>query len=260
MQLLLVLDSETTYDLIGLYVKPLGFELVRYRHPLKAMDNIDEVAPSGIILSARDFPRHWKSLVQFVRSERPKESCPIILLKGENFSPEETSKAFFLGVNGIVKEALNSPWEIDRLQNILGRYVPIEEKRRSRRYHAEGWNRFGFIVSHPRDGVLISGEVKTVSGTGISFYPNHPGLINGAAFREEPVECSLRAGEAILSPVCRLIRPGRIASFEFLSFPGAEGAALEAYLEGLPLQELRSKRRNHSGEPRGHKFFQGPLP
>jgi hypothetical protein len=80
--------------ILYLYVKPLGFELIRYHHVLKAMDNIDETDPSGIIISARDFPRHWKTMVQFVRSERPKDACPIIILKGENFPLEETSKAF----------------------------------------------------------------------------------------------------------------------------------------------------------------------
>jgi hypothetical protein len=255
MKLLLVLDSEAVYDLIGLYVKPLGFELIRYRHPLKAMDNIDEVDPQAIILSARDFPRHWKTLVQFVRSALPKERCPIILLKGENFPLEETSKAFFLGVNGIVDEALDTAGEIDRLQNILGRYVPFEEKRRSRRYHAEGWNRFGFIVSHPKDGVLITGAVKTVSGAGLSFYPDHPGLINSIALQEELAECSLRAGDAILSPVCRLVRTGRIVSFEFVSFPPSERAALESYLEGLPLQELRSRQQNRSSALRAERLF-----
>jgi hypothetical protein len=250
MKLLLVLDGDDTYDLISLYVKPLGFELIRYRHPLKAMDNIDEVDPAAIILSARDFPRHWKALVQFVRGERTKEACPIILLKGENLLLEETSKAFFLGVNGIVEEALDTASEIDRLQSILGRYVPIEEKRKSRRYHAEGWNRFGFLISSPKDGVIITGEVKTISGTGLSFYPDHLSLMNAIVLNQELSECSLRAGDAILSPVCRLVRTGRILSFEFVSFPEDEQAALEIYLEGLPLQELRSKQQNRSRQIR----------
>jgi hypothetical protein len=243
MKLLLVLDSDETYDLLSLYVKPLGVDLIRYRQPLKAMDNIDEVDPAAIILSGQDFPRHWKILVQFVRSERSKESCPIILLRGSPFSLEETSKAFSLGVNGIVEEAMDTATAIDQLQSILGRYMSVEEKRRSRRYHAEGWNRFGFLVSNPADGVIITGKVKTVSDLGLSFYPDHLSLLHNIALNQELPGCSLRAGDVILSPVCRLVRRGRIVSFEFISFPGNEQALLVRYLESLPLQELRIKQQ-----------------
>ena len=68
MKLLLVLSSDETYNHISHFVKPLGFELIRYNHILKAMDNIDEIEPAAIIISARDFPRHWKIMVQFVRN------------------------------------------------------------------------------------------------------------------------------------------------------------------------------------------------
>jgi hypothetical protein len=243
-KLLLALGSDDTYRLLALYVKPLGFELIRYHNVLKAMDNIDEIDPQGIIISARDFPRHWKAMVQFVRSERPKDVCPIVLLKGENFSLEQTAQAFYLGVNGVTTEALDSSGEIDRLQNILGRYIPVEEKRRSRRFHAESWNRFGFIFLSPRDGTLVTGEVKTLSGTGLSFFPDHPALMKDVTLNMELSECSLRIGEQILSPICRLARTGRIVSMEFLTFPEGERKTLESYLEALPLQELRFIEKN----------------
>jgi hypothetical protein len=243
MKLLLVLGADETYDLISLYIKPLGFDLIRYRHVLKAMDNIDETDPTAIIISAKDFPRHWKALVQFVRSERTKDVCPIILLKGDNFPLEETSKAFYLGVSGIVDEALDNSMEIDRLQNILGRYVPVEEKRRSRRFHTEAWNHFGFLIANPVDKVIITGEVKTLSNTGISFYPDHSALMKDITLNMELPECSLRAGENVLSPVCRLIRTGRIVAMEFISFPDKEREILETYLEGLPMQEFKIKHQ-----------------
>src|SRR5215510_14896558 len=100
MKLLLVLGSDSTYNHISLCVRPLGFELIRYYHVLKPMDNIDEIDPHGFIISAVDFPRHWKSMVQFIRNERPKETCPIIILKGNNFPVDDISKASFLGVSG----------------------------------------------------------------------------------------------------------------------------------------------------------------
>jgi DNA-binding response OmpR family regulator len=241
MKLLLVLGSDDTYNLISLYVRPLGFELIRYYNALKAMDNIDETDPTAIIISAKDFPRHWKTMVQFIRYERSKEACPIIILKGENFPLEETSKAFYLGVSGIVTESLDNSSEIDRLQGILSRYIPVDEKRRARRFHAETWQRFNFVFASPRDKTIITGEVKTISSGGLSFYPDHAAMMRDLNLNLELTECSLRAGDVILSPVCRLARTGRIVSMEFASFQDDEQDILDNYLGELPLKELKVK-------------------
>lgn len=249
MKLLLVLGSDETFDLISRYVKPLGFEFIRYRHVIKAMDNIDEADPSAIIISARDFPRHWKTMVQFTRSERSKDACPIIILKGENFPLEHSSQAFYLGVSGIVSESLENAAEVERLQGILGRYVPVEEKRKTRRYHAEAWQRINFVFANPADKTLITGEVKTISSGGLSFLPDHSSVMKDFILNMQFAECSLRAGDAILSPVCRLARTGRIISMEFLSFQGDGQQILNNYLESLPLEELKYKEQMSAAEP-----------
>jgi hypothetical protein len=237
MKLLLILGTDESYKPISRCIKPMGFELIHYRHVIKAMDNVDEIDPTAIIISARDFPRHWKLLVQFVRARRSKEDCPIIILKGDNFSLEESSRAFFLGVSGIIAETLENPEEIDRLQGILSRYIPVEEKRKSRRFHGEAGRHFGLFITGPVDQAIISGEVKNISATGLSFLPANPAMLRNISLNMELPGCSLRAGEAILSPVCRLIRTGRIISLEFVSFPENEEEALKTYLEELPLRK-----------------------
>jgi hypothetical protein len=243
MKLLLILGSDESYEHISRYIKPLGFELIWYRHVLKAMDNMDEVDPTAIIVSARDFPRHWKILVQFVRSQRPKETCPIIILKGDGFPLEETSKAFFLGVSGVVSESLEDPAEINRLQGILGRYIPVEEKRKSHRFYTEaGSTHFGLIIFNPINAAIIPGDVKSISASGVSFSPANPSLMKDITLHMELPENSLRAGDAILSPVCRLVRTGRIVSMEFISFPEGERKILEEYLEALPLREAKAAK------------------
>jgi hypothetical protein len=236
------MGSDDICNLISLYIKPLGFEMIRYYNVLKAMDNIDETDPSAIVISARDFPRHWKTMVQFVRTERPKDLCPIILLKGNNFPLEETSKAFYLGVSGIVDETLDNSAEIERLQGILSRYIPVDEKRRARRYQTQKWQRFNFIFASPRDKTIITGDVKTISIGGLSFYPDHSALMKDIRLNTELTECSLRAGDDILSPCCRLARTGRIVSLEFVSFPGEEQEILENYIDSLPLEELKHQK------------------
>jgi hypothetical protein len=239
MKLLLVLDSDESYNLISLYVKPLGFELIRYRHAVKAMDNIDEIDPRAIVISARDFPRHWKTMVQFFRSERSRDECPVIVLTGEDFTVEERAKASFLGVSGTILESLDSPAEIERFHGIISRYLPVEEKRRSRRFHVEPYHRFGFVFARPPGGILATGEIKDISCGGLSFRLDNPALIKDMRLNTELKECSLRVGDAFLDPVCRFARTGRIISLEFLSFPKGEEAALSMYLDSLPLMLIK---------------------
>jgi len=235
MKLLLVLGSDDNMDVIDRSIRPLGFEIIRYRHVLKAMDNIEEIGPSAIVVSARDFPRHWKILVQFVRSELSKEACPIILLKGGTFSTEETSKAFFLGVSGVLDDALESLEKLDRLQNILGRYVPVRERRRHQRYLVEPWHRIGFLAAGFSGGRLLSGAVLNISLGGVSFAPSGAEPPGEDALGGKFPECSLRVGDAILSPACRLMRSGKTVSMEFICFPKGELRVLEQYLEEFPL-------------------------
>jgi hypothetical protein len=242
MKLLLVLGSDDTYDLISLHIKPLGFELIRYRHVIKAMDNVDEVDPAGIIISANDFPRHWKALVQFVRSERPKENCPIIVLKGQDFPLEESSQAFFIGVSGLIDESLSGS-DLDRLQTIISRYIPVEDRRRAQRFLVADWKGFGFLISNPADKALIPGDMKTISLTGLSFSPVYSSLMKDISLTMELSECSLRAGDHILSPSCRMVRTGRIVAMEFVSFPGDEHALLKKHLDELPSVKLQAKRQ-----------------
>ena len=239
MKLLTILGSDEIFNRVSQYIKPLGFDIIRYNHVIKAMDNIDEVDPAGIILSASDFPRHWKILAHFVRVDRNKDHCPIVLLTGEKFPLEEASKAFYVGVSGIVSETLGEPSQIITLQNVLSRYLPVEEKRRSPRFFVEPWQRCALIFANPLNKVIITGKVKTIARIGISFHPDHPALLDNLYLGMTIPECSFRLGKAILSPECRLARVGRIIALEFINFPPDEQAVLNAYMEDLPLRELR---------------------
>jgi len=238
MKLLLVIGSDDNYDAIFQNTTPLDFELIRYRHVLKAMDNIDEIDPAAIIISARDFPRHWKILVQFIRSERSKEACPIIILKGTNFNTEETSKAFFLGVNGIFDDMLESQDDINRLREILGRPEPAREQQsQDRCFFVEPWHRIGLLIAILSSKSILIADVKTISAGGLSFSTASPLPPQAVTLNKELPLCSLRAGDAILSPVCRVSGVDKTISLEFVSFPGDERSVFDQYLEKFQLQE-----------------------
>lgn len=241
MKLLLILGSDETNDVITRFVKPLGFEVIRYYNVLKAMDNIDEADPTGIIISARDYPRHWKAMVQFVRAERSKSACPIIILKSDSFTSDDSSQASFLGVSGIVNESLDNPAELSRIQDILYRYLPTDEKRRARRYKVQPWQRLKLVFALPKEKTLVTGELKTISLGGLSFLPDQSALMAKVMLNDVLDECSLRVGDDFLSPHCRLVRTGRIVSMEFIQLPESERKILEDYLIRSPLTERNAK-------------------
>jgi len=260
MKLLLVLGSDKTYNTLVKSFKPLGFDLIRYRHVQKAMDNIEEVDPQGIIVSAKDFPRHWKPLVSFVRSGRSKDVCPIVLLEGDSFPEEESNKARALEVNGLVPESLDDPAEMEKIQALLSQTAGDKQTTKDKpktegkqqtdtKQQAEKASglkaaglkaaasaildspgRFGFVFSNPEDEKIITGTVKTVSSTGFSFEPDNPDLAENLSPNTELANCSFRAGEDILSPSCTLLETGKTISLEFLSFPKGEKEQFRQYL------------------------------
>jgi len=235
MKLLLVFSADDSCNMISRNISPLGFEMIRYRQVLKAMDNIDEINPSAIVVSARDFPRHWKFLVQFVRTERANEICPIIIMKGGNFNTEEMTSAYFLGASGIIDDSLNSPSEINRLQNILSHYVPLDEKRKHRRFHIEPWHRAAILAVNRREKSLVSGNVENISSGGLAFIPVNSRPVGDASLNYQFDECSLRLGDSLLSPVCRLVRSGEKPAVEFASFPDNEQRIFDQFLQQIAM-------------------------
>jgi hypothetical protein len=88
---------------------------------------------------------------------------------------------------------------------------------------------------------MINGVVKTISSSGISFVPEDAAAAESLVEGQELSECSLRTGDTILSPICRVVRVGPEISMEFLFLPNDEQNQLDAYLEELPLEEVKAK-------------------
>jgi DNA-binding response OmpR family regulator len=239
MKALLVIDSDSVYQLVAYYLKPLGFEFVRYRTPLKAMDNVDEVDPEAVIISAEDFPRHWKTIAQFIRSDRNKEKTTVVVLKGPTFSYEDAAKAARVGVNGIASDDLSDPVELERLQDILARYRPLRNRRSARRIRPVDSDRIDFLLSMPGTGTLVSGKVVSLSSTGLAFEPDEPGLLADSAVGTDFPGCSLRVDDAILSPSCRLVRTSPSFAFAFSFASSSDRTLLEKYMNERHAKEAR---------------------
>ncbi|MDR2097495.1 MAG: PilZ domain-containing protein [Spirochaetaceae bacterium] len=232
MKLLFVLESRDICKRITDCVKSLGAEIVRYQHIVKAMDNVDEISPDGIVVSAADFPRHWKTLVSFVRSAKTAEQCVIAVLYGAFFTGEEREKARFLNVNCLVNEARLDNRDLERLCGVFRPFV--SPGKWINRFALKPENKIAMILTNPLNGALIPGKVIKISPYGAVFIPEQARLIKNLAPMTELPGCSLRTGGSIISPACRIIRSEDAVTLEFTALNRQEKRTLHKFLNLAP--------------------------
>lgn len=244
MKALLIVEDDAIADIVKFYIHPLGLDIIRYRDPIKALDNLDEIAPDAVIMSARDFPRHWKTIVVDVRASRPKSACAIVLLKGAYFPFEEAAKAAYLEVNGVIKEDLADKAELGRFQAILKRYIRLEDARASDRYVPCGWDNLGFAMSHPFTFMPIPGKIEVLSTSGLSFVPDSPALVADIEPGTVIEDASLRIGDRILTLPCRLQRNSGTLALSFECDDDTRQIIAD-YLAAGPEREMQSRLKQN---------------
>jgi hypothetical protein len=233
MKLLLVLDSAEQNSRIFDYVRLLGFETIWYRHVLKAMDNVEEIAPNGIFVSAADFPRHWKTFTAFIRTARQGPACPIIVIHDEKFNEKEHEKAKFLEVDCLLPENETDLASFESLRKVLLQISPANAWLSGAESCRATQKQLAMIITNPLNGTLIPGKINKITSFGAIFTASHPELTKNLADNTELPACSLRAGGSILSPVCKIIDNSESLSLEFVSFPANEKNSLEKFLTSI---------------------------
>ena len=98
MKALIIADDEVVIRRVSATAESSGYDVIVYRWFLKALDNMEEVAPHLVIISIIDYPRHWKTLAQFASGSNFRTT--IILYTSGSLSAEETEKAAQLGIRG----------------------------------------------------------------------------------------------------------------------------------------------------------------
>ena len=133
MKALLVADDEKAINNISEVLKAAGYDTIVYTWLLKALDNIEEIAPHLIIVSTGDYPRHWKTLAQYATAGFGEYKPQIILYTDENFNEEDHKKAEALHVRGtfdsVTVEGLDKLREIlKKADDIFSGYLTEEEQ------------------------------------------------------------------------------------------------------------------------------------
>lgn len=123
MKALLVADDEKAITNISEVLKTAGYDVIVYKWLLKAMDNIEEIAPHLIVISTKDYPRHWKTLAQYSSTLAADYTPEIILYAEEPLPEEEEKKAEALHVRGIFDSC--EVEGLDKLRKILAKKEDI---------------------------------------------------------------------------------------------------------------------------------------
>ena len=134
MKALVISDRKEIIDFVSPLLKNKGFDLIHYRWIIKALDNIEEIQPDVIVLSAIEYPRQWKTLAGFVQSGIGGNDVKVYLYDTVPLSNDENKKACELGVMPFekaftkqrivdVEVAFNNP-ETGKLTFVNGKYFP----------------------------------------------------------------------------------------------------------------------------------------
>jgi hypothetical protein len=244
MRIVLVSSKPELRGIIRSQFSPVGTEIIQYLNPIKAMDNLDEIEPDVVLFSTEDFPRHWKPFLAFLRQSKGRDSSVFVLLKGEEFSYEEASKAQALEVNGIVREDLSDPKELLRFKELVQRYKDTHDLRQAKRYVPDALDRIEFLFTHPATFTLITGNVEDLSPIGLSFTPDSPEMTEDLVHDTSILSSSLRVGDDIISCSTRVIRNDRRLSLTYIDIRDEQRSVIESYIENRSRRELDAEAKH----------------
>ena len=92
MKALIVLDDKEKLSSISEKLTNAGFDTICYQWLMKALDNLEEISPHLVIISAEDYPRHWKVFVQHIKAHFKDDNTKVFLLTS-SLTEEEQKKS-----------------------------------------------------------------------------------------------------------------------------------------------------------------------
>lgn len=100
MKALIITEDTILSSKINAVAEKYGVDTIIYKWFMKALDNIEEIKPDVIILNSNEYPRLWKTLVQFVKSGIGGNDVKIYLYEETPLSDEDQKKYIELGITG----------------------------------------------------------------------------------------------------------------------------------------------------------------
>ena len=233
MKALLIADTDVSVRAISDTIEPYGFDIIRYRSPVKALDNVDEIAPDAVFISAGDFPRHWKTIVQYVRADTGRDRTVIVLLVTDRFTAEDADKAVHIGVQAIVGESMSGGNDIPRLVEVFSRYRYVGVETHPRVCDAVG-ERMVFMFTNPLSDMIITGKLDSVSAATLMFRPDSPSAVADLSPGERLEQCTLMIDGKEYAPACIVRKTGNFMLLDLANPAEGVVAAIEGVI-GSPV-------------------------
>ena len=230
MKAMLIADTDTSVRKITDCISPWGFDIIHYRSALKAIDNIEEIKPDAVFISTSDFPRHWKTIVQFIRADTGKDRTVIILLTGDRFTSDDADKAVYIGVQAIIKETLAEANDEQQILQIFSRYKHVESDYPG--FDATIAKNAVFLFTNPLNDAIITGKIEGLSAKEICFKPDAPSMTAELVNGEILDQCSLKLNDKILSPKCRIRKNAYMMILELLEITKNDGETITSFISG----------------------------
>ncbi len=240
MKLLLVAAGNRHLNLLGFHLRPLGFEVEHLANPVDAVEHLDEIAPEAVLFHAGDFPRHWKPALKMARERGTREELIFVLMVPPEFELEEAAKAAHLGVNGFVGTDLADKKELYRLEELIRRYRPVDDKRSVTRVVPAENEALLFAFTHPARRSLVAGRIREISIDGASFKPGPGSAVADLEAGCRVPACSLKLSSGIVGMSAKVTRNRSEMGLQFLEFEADGRSRLLAWIEARGRRALKS--------------------
>ena len=193
MKALIISEANDITNEFTEYYKTQNYDVIKYRWLMKALDNIEEIDPDLIFINATEYPRHWKTLCQYVKgiNKNPK----IVLFTSLPLSNEDREKAECLQIDSIVNSSedleevctltdicQDSEENLPETENIIEQEQNetveiLEEEKIEETIEQPTLSETKvckFLFSNPENFVLITGKVESFEDSKLIFLPDNP--------------------------------------------------------------------------------------
>lgn len=141
-----------------------GYSTIIYKWLIKAMDNLEEIKPNVIIISADEYPRHWKTLVQFMQSGLAGSNYKIYLYT-KNKNQQELQKIKELNITKIF-DNLDSVTINTTFNNLFEKKEDIKTVNQNQNAKS---NENPLIITNPGTHNFVYGEYTFITPKIIKF-------------------------------------------------------------------------------------------
>lgn len=161
MKALIVAEDEELIEKAGNLLKASGYDLIIYKWLLKALENIEEISPDLILISAVDYPRHWKVLTSYA-STLLKNTNIFLYINQVAFSEDEERKAELLNIKACFESFTDFDKELKKFETTTSNAVKENSNKIKQIEKTESIKSIiDCLLESPETNTLVTGKLSS---------------------------------------------------------------------------------------------------